>query len=167
MLESNNEMTDEATLEKWRIKAARRYERIKADPVAYARYVERMRNNARNRRGTTPEHYRGKHRIGKNRNRKLQNRAFVKQKKLEAGACHDCGLIITENTLYKFEYDHRDPMSKTFALSASGTYSKETILKEIEKCDVVCRNCHADRTYGPQAATIRAKQSQGRNKRKK
>jgi len=155
-------MTDEETRAKWREKSARRYEQIKLDPVAYQRYVDRMRENARKRSGTDPDQYRGKHKLGPTRKQKAK--LIVREIKIAAKHCHDCRLEITETTLYRFEFDHRDPMTKRFALSAPQGYSEQTIREEAAKCDVVCRNCHADRTHGPQAKTIRAKQSLARKK---
>ena len=42
------------------------------------------------------------------------------------------------------EFHHRDPKEKDMHVSylRRGTYSKKRILKEIEKCDVMCANCH-------------------------
>lgn len=45
-------------------------------------------------------------------------------------------------------FDHRNPIDKTAAISALVTGgNRERILEEIKKCDLVCANCHADRTY--------------------
>ncbi len=42
------------------------------------------------------------------------------------------------------QFHHRNPKDKKFTLSAGnvGMYSKKTILKEVEKCDSLCPNCH-------------------------
>jgi hypothetical protein len=42
------------------------------------------------------------------------------------------------------EFHHRDPKEKDIELSRAvrDGWSKERILKEAEKCDVVCSNCH-------------------------
>jgi len=42
-------------------------------------------------------------------------------------------------------FHHRDPKKKEIEVSraVADGWSKERILKEIEKCDVLCRNCHA------------------------
>lgn len=154
-------MTDEATRAKWREKAAAQYERIKADPERYERYLERARENQRRRKQVDPANYRGKHRTKPYRIQ--ETRTLVNLMKLDAGVCHDCGLTITEDTLYRFDFDHRDPTTKRFTLSAAKTYSDETIIEEIAKCDVVCKNCHADRTHA-QRHILNAKKSQGRRK---
>ena len=62
-----------------------------------------------------------------------------------ARGCADC----STKDLRVLEFDHRDPAEKTGGIShllARGC-SWETIQKEIEKCDVVCANCHRIRTY--------------------
>lgn len=59
--------------------------------------------------------------------------------------CADCG-----NTYPAFvmQFDHRDPKEKKFSIGELGTRkSKKDLIEEIEKCDVVCANCHALRTY--------------------
>lgn len=40
--------------------------------------------------------------------------------------------------------------TKKFAISTyAHAVSSETLTKEIAKCDLVCANCHRERTYGP------------------
>ncbi len=50
---------------------------------------------------------------------------------------------------YQMHFDHRDPTTKEFNISRalSCAWSSQRILKEITKCDVVCANCHATRTF--------------------
>jgi len=60
-------------------------------------------------------------------------------------ACADCGEVFPP---YVLDFDHRDPSTKLAKVSAlvfSG--SKELLLAEIEKCDLVCSNCHRKRTH--------------------
>lgn len=47
------------------------------------------------------------------------------------------------------EFDHRDPTVKRGTISnfVSKGYPVEVILAELEKCDLVCSNCHAIRTW--------------------
>ncbi|MFD2093410.1 hypothetical protein [Blastococcus deserti] len=63
---------------------------------------------------------------------------------LRAHPCVDCG----EPDIVVLQFDHRDRESKEMIVSrmiASGR-RWPVVLKEIEKCDVVCGNCHARRT---------------------
>lgn len=56
--------------------------------------------------------------------------------------CTDCGIKYPP---YVMQFDHlRD---KEFQIGNSFTFSLERVLAEIEKCEVVCANCHAERTH--------------------
>jgi hypothetical protein len=68
----------------------------------------------------------------------------------EVHPCADCG----EADPMVLEFDHlRD---KSFAIGAGlPDRNWESILREIEKCDVVCANCHRRRT-AKRAGTVRA-----------
>jgi hypothetical protein len=71
------------------------------------------------------------------------NRRFVYDYLLE-NPCVDCG----ETDPVVLEFDHLPGCDKKYLLSemVSGGYAVETIKKEMEKCDVVCANCHRRRT---------------------
>ncbi len=47
------------------------------------------------------------------------------------------------------DFDHRDSTKKLFAITTGSAHlmSRERLISEIEKCDIVCANCHALRTY--------------------
>jgi len=74
---------------------------------------------------------------------RLQNRAKINEYKLKKGCClcgynqHACAL----------DFDHRDPDQKLFNISQRVTKNWDSLLLEIEKCDVLCANCHRVRTY--------------------
>ena len=60
--------------------------------------------------------------------------------------CADC-----DNSYPKavMEFDHRPGTKKVDAVAnLVGSGRKAAVLLEIEKCDVVCANCHRIRTYG-------------------
>lgn len=65
---------------------------------------------------------------------------------LKAEPCMDCGGRFKP---WQMDYDHRDGEHKTFDVSAmiGKQYKKEQIQAEIAKCDLVCANCHRDRTH--------------------
>ena len=56
--------------------------------------------------------------------------------------CEKCG----ENRYYCLEFHHSDPNEKEMMISVmpNSGYSKERILREIEKCIVLCANCHKE-----------------------
>jgi hypothetical protein len=52
--------------------------------------------------------------------------------------CERCGF----NHPAALDFHHKDPTQKSFGISANKHIGKEKILKEIEKCEVLCSNCH-------------------------
>jgi 5-methylcytosine-specific restriction endonuclease McrA len=57
--------------------------------------------------------------------------------------CQDCG----ESDPVVLEFDHLDGETKLFNISHALPYRGwQSILDEIEKCEVVCANCHRRRT---------------------
>jgi hypothetical protein len=59
--------------------------------------------------------------------------------------CHDCG---NRYPPYAMEFDHRDARTKRAAVMRMiGRAGWKRILDEVEKCDIVCANCHRHRTY--------------------
>ena len=59
------------------------------------------------------------------------------------GKCSKCGYNKYPEVL---EFHHRDPSQKDFNVSKKGlTRSWERVRREIEKCDLVCANCHRER----------------------
>ena len=77
---------------------------------------------------------------------KIKPRQLVKDEKLRRGECLDCGLICDNFNFVCFDFDHRDPKNKLFALSSANNGIDATI-RELAKCDLVCANCHRLRTY--------------------
>jgi hypothetical protein len=65
---------------------------------------------------------------------------LIKNHKINAG-CADCGYNKHPHAL---DFDHLD--NKKFSIATSLSRKVETILEEIEKCEVVCANCHRIRT---------------------
>lgn len=79
------------------------------------------------------------------RRRIINERAAVVIRQAKARPCIDCGV---EYPYWIMQFDHVRGI-KEFALNActGGCIGIEPIKTEIAKCDVVCANCHADRTY--------------------
>jgi hypothetical protein len=58
------------------------------------------------------------------------------------GKCVKCGY---DKCVAAMEFHHRDPSMKDFAISGGGvTRSFEAIKVELDKCDLVCANCHRE-----------------------
>ena len=70
------------------------------------------------------------------------HRASLARIKLRSG-CIDCGYNDLAEAL---EFDHRPGEVKLFNISQAGGRSWSRIWAEIQKCDVVCSNCHRART---------------------
>lgn len=46
------------------------------------------------------------------------------------------------------DFDHRDPGLKSYTVSRMvGRAGIVRIMAEVAKCDIVCANCHRDRTF--------------------
>lgn len=79
------------------------------------------------------------------RTRRTNFRQEIQAIKLERG-CADCGYNAHPAAL---DFDHRKGEVKLFTIGAVGSsQSREALLAEIAKCDVVCANCHRIRTDG-------------------
>lgn len=62
-----------------------------------------------------------------------------------AKGCADCGYRAHPQAL---EFDHLPGAVKSFNIGEKvGSYSLARIMDEIAKCEVVCSNCHAIRTF--------------------
>ena len=85
------------------------------------------------------------------RSRTVKQTQQSRQLKIDRGQCTDCGLIITWHNVVCIDWDHRNPLQKSFTISHMvGKAPWQTIAEEIAKCDAVCRNCHALRTHHKQ-----------------
>ncbi len=80
-----------------------------------------------------------------NKGNATRNREASKALILEAKArpCMDCGNTFPTVCM---DFDHRDDEDKVSRVSAMRHYSLDKLRAEIEKCDVVCSNCHRIRT---------------------
>jgi hypothetical protein len=81
------------------------------------------------------------------RNRLKENEMREYLNNIKDVSCMDCNVKYPS---YVMDLDHRDPMLKIENINDSikrGSWKK--FLEEIEKCDVVCSNCHRERTWSP------------------
>ncbi len=77
-------------------------------------------------------------------NRKIQYQKgveFLRNLK-ETTPCKDCGKMYP---YYVMEFDHLG--DKEFILARPNGRSVEALQKEVNKCDIVCSNCHRERTH--------------------
>ncbi len=66
----------------------------------------------------------------------------IMARKYKGGKCMICGY---NRCLEALDFHHLDPKKKVFGLSEKGrTYSWEKIRAEIDKCALICANCHRE-----------------------
>lgn len=72
---------------------------------------------------------------------KKRNRDYVITY-LREHPCTDCGL----DDIVVLQFDHLGDKKYNISAMLKGSYSITTIQSEIDKCEVVCANCHSRRT---------------------
>jgi hypothetical protein len=78
-----------------------------------------------------------------------RRRKKVKEMAVEykGGKCEECGY---DRCIAALEFHHTDPSQKDFAISTDGnTRSFEKIKIELDKCRLVCSNCHREIHHNP------------------
>lgn len=79
---------------------------------------------------------------------KMINRKNNKARAVEylGGKCKDCGFKTDINLVY--DLHHRDPSTKKANISnILGMKRWEDVVEEVDKCDLICVNCHRIRHY--------------------
>ena len=93
---------------------------------------------AKNWRDSNKEYIRTKQREDK-RIRKLWAIEYL------GGACNSCGQIYHPSV---YEFHHKDPSTKDRDPSKMLSLSKEKLQQELDKCVVLCANCHRMEHHG-------------------
>ena len=78
-----------------------------------------------------------------NRRARKRNRDYIKNIK-ESNPCLDCGKFYP---FYVMHFDHIYDKNGSVSDLSRASSSLERIQKEIDNCELVCANCHAERTY--------------------
>lgn len=74
-------------------------------------------------------------------------KALLKEEiwELKRQPCLDCGIMYEP---WIMQFDHREGEEKLGTISQwMNENRRNKVYEEIAKCDLVCANCHADRTY--------------------
>jgi hypothetical protein len=76
----------------------------------------------------------------------------------KGGICMDCKHVFPDCC---FDFDHRDPFQKSYGIGEkiTGRITVQELKLEVDKCDLVCANCHRIRTTT--SALIRQRASIG------
>jgi hypothetical protein len=81
--------------------------------------------------------------LARNKPAQQRKQEFINRRKTKP--CLDCGV---QYASWVMQFDHRDPKQKKFSIAENkNRFSYQVIEQEIAKCDVVCANCHAERTH--------------------
>jgi hypothetical protein len=91
------------------------------------------------------QHYKENRQYYLDKKKRNADKYFEQNKKLVLNTlkpgCVDCG----ETNILCLQFDHLGDKKGDISTMIK-TYKPETVKKEIEKCEVVCANCHAKRT---------------------
>ena len=88
----------------------------------------------------------------RNTARTSEHRRKIKRRAVDylGGKCITCGY---SRSMHALDFHHRDPSEKDFTVSQYANLSWDKIVKELEKCDLLCANCHRelhDSNIGPE-----------------
>lgn len=75
---------------------------------------------------------------------KLGQRRKAELVAMHGNRCLDCGF---SGPPFAYDFDHREPLMKRFEISKGYGKPWAELLAEVEKCDMVCANCHRLRTH--------------------
>lgn len=109
---------------------------------------EQIRKRQRKFYYDNPEHHK---KLRKARYEKHQEKFVEEQRKLRkerkehlverlGGKCVECG------TTHLLEFDHIDPLKKSFTIASKITAPIEVLYEEVDKCQLLCRYCHYEKT---------------------
>jgi len=62
--------------------------------------------------------------------------------KRRGNTCEDCKLKFDGENIYFFTFHHINPKNKSFELSSPKNYSMKELEDEVDKCIILCHNCH-------------------------
>jgi hypothetical protein len=126
----------------------------KDEVLKYYKTVTSLRKTAlyfNTTRDTIRKHIDDNEIIRKKQNKKSRSQCVIdwrKRKKIElvkykGGKCERCGY---DKCMDALSFHHLDPSQKDFGISRK-SYSIERLKKEVDKCILVCSNCHIELHY--------------------
>ncbi len=78
-----------------------------------------------------------------NYKRVCNHRQKIKKKSVDykGGKCEICGY---DKSIWSLHFHHINSAEKTFSISEYGNLAWKTIQKELDKCKIICANCHGE-----------------------
>lgn len=73
-----------------------------------------------------------------------RKRLKVKAVLYKGGKCIACSY---DKCIWALEFHHRDRAEKSFSIAAPETRAWEKLRVELDKCDLLCANCHREKEY--------------------
>jgi hypothetical protein len=108
----------------------------------YKQTIEKCKEEERDKQEKSQQSQRYKDRVLYNKIKRDKNRQYIQDIK-SSGCC-----ICQEKTLQCLDFHHINPNDKEHQISNMIAFSLENILIEIQKCVIVCANCHRKIHYG-------------------
>lgn len=91
------------------------------------------------------KYYRSNHKYFMEKNKRQKERLRAVLRKLKDRPCADCGGRFPYCAM---DFDHRERTKKLGVIAQMAwTGQMAKVIRETEKCDVVCANCHRIRTH--------------------
>jgi DNA-binding CsgD family transcriptional regulator len=85
--------------------------------------------------------------LRRNNYERVKNRRQLHKKMAvdyKGGKCERCGY---DKCIWALSFHHKDPSQKDFIISQYSTFKWEKIQKELDKCMLLCNNCHSEEHY--------------------
>ena len=111
-----------------------------------------MARDPEKQRAAKQRYYERNRDVYRDKNRRKRERMRNLVRELKSKPCADCGGIFP---YYVMDFDHQQGHEKVDQIAnLVSSLSMRRLLLEIEKCEVVCANCHRIRTYGEASSGI-------------
>jgi hypothetical protein len=73
-----------------------------------------------------------------------RHRKKIRAVEYKGGKCQRCGY---DRCVYALQFHHRDPDTKEFSIASATKWTWAHLKEELDKCDLLCANCHAEVEY--------------------
>lgn len=104
-----------------------------------------MARDLEKQRAAKRRYYERNRDVYREKNRRKRERMRIILRQAKSRPCADCG---ERFPYFVMDFDHREGEHKEKEVGLLiATLSMRRLLDEIEKCDVVCSNCHRVRTF--------------------